>query len=368
MRVVRFDHDQVLTTAFLDLPARVYAADPHWIPPFKDAVRAQLSPEAPFFRHGEMTHFLAFEGEVPVARCSAILNSRYEEDGAPIGFIGYFEALDRPEASRAVLGEAVAWLRERGARLVRGPVNTSTYHPYRLMTEGFERGAFFLEPYNPAYYPRHWELAGFSPCRSYISSAVDAAACAQSLEREYARSLAAGYTHRTFDRARFDEELALMFDLSTRIFTGSWMWRPVAFEEFKALYAGLKGIMDPGLCFFLFKGDEPVGFLFGLPDYGPAVRAMGGSRSLLAKARFWLKRNQAPQALLKTFGVVPGRRQGANALALCHLFHRAAVERGYSRAVHALMRDDNTSLRMSERHGGETLKRYALYEYRDPIS
>lgn len=366
MRILAFENDPALMAAFLELPSRVYASDRHWIPPFKDAVREQLAPDAPIRRHGQLAHFLALEGDTPLARCSAILNTRYEEDGSPLGFIGFFDALDRPEASAAVLGEAVAWLRARGARVVRGPVNTSTYHPYRLMTEGFERGAFFLEPYNPAYYPVHWERAGFVPCRRYLSSEVDAAACAASLEREYARSVAAGYTHRTFDRARFDDELRLMYDLSTRIFEGSWMWRPLAFEEFRALYAGLQGIMDPGLCFFLYKGEEPVGFLFGVPDFAPAVRAMAGSRSIAAKVRFWLKRKRTSQVLLKTFGVVPGRRQGANALALCHLFHKAAVERGYARAVHALMRDDNTSLRMSERHGGETIKRYALYEYRDP--
>lgn len=146
MRVVRFEHDSALLAAFLDLPRRVYASDPHWIPPLKDAVRDQLAPEAPFRRHGEMVHFLAFEGAALVARCSAILNARYEEDGALLGFVGYFEALDRPEASKAVLGEAVAWLHERGARVVHALMrddNTSLRMSERHGGETIKRYALY---------------------------------------------------------------------------------------------------------------------------------------------------------------------------------------------------------------------------------
>lgn len=53
---------------------------------------------------------------------------------------------------------------------------------------------------------------------------------------------------------------------------------------------------------------------------------------------------------------------GSHALALCHLFHVAAAQRGYATTVHALMREDNTSLRMSAHRGGEPCKRYSLYQ------
>ena len=351
--------DSAFREAFIGLPYRLHRGDRAWIPPFRNAVRAQLAPDAAFTRHGDWSHFLAVDGKTPIARCSAMINRRYE-DG--LGFVGYFEAEDRYAASEAVLAAAVEWLRSRGVRTIRGPLNTSTYFPYRFMTEGFERGAFFLEPYNPPHYPAHWERFGFAPCFGYSSSLVDSASFAEGTKRHHARAMAEGYHSRPFDVSRFDADLRLMYDLSTAIFEGSWMWKPIAFEEFHGLYASMRGIMDAELCHFLFKGDEPVGFVFGLPDFAPAIRAMNGSQSLWAKLRFLMKRNQSPAALLKTFGVLPTHRNGSLALALCYLMHDAAARKGYAKTVHALMRDDNTSLRMSHRFGGETFKRYALYE------
>lgn len=348
---------------FLSLPHRLHRGDPAWVPPFRRALRAQLGPDSPFTRHGEWMHFLAYDGKEAVARCSAMINRRYAEpEGQTLGFVGYFEAQENYEASERVLRAAVDWLRERGVSRVRGPINTSTYFPYRFMTEGFERGAFFLEPYNPRYYPEHWVRFGFQACCGYSSAIVDSLSFAQGVKRHYTRAMAEGYRSRPFDPSRFDAELRLMYDLSTAIFAGSWMWRPVDFEEFRSLYAGMRGIMDPELSHFLFQGEAPVGFIFGLPDFAPAIRAMNGSQSLWAKARFLMKRKEAPVALLKTFGVLPTHRNGSLALALCHLMHDAAARKGYAKTVHSLMREDNTSLRMSERFGGAIFKRYALYE------
>lgn len=363
MQVVRGSEapegEKAFRQAFVDLPYRIQKGDPAWVPPFRNAIRAQLAPDAPFTRHGDWELFMARDGGKAVSRCAAMINHRYDAD---LGFIGYFEAVDDYAASEAVLSAAMGWLKERGVKTVRGPINTSTYFPYRFMTEGFERGAFFLEPYNPPHYPQHWERFGFAPCFGYSSSIVDSAGFAEGTKRHHARAIAAGYRSRPFDVSRFDAELRRMYDLSTAIFAGTWMWKPIAFEEFRGLYAGMRGIMDADLCHFLFHGDEPVGFVFGLPDFAPAIRAMNGSQSPWAKLRFLMKRQSAPAALLKTFGVLPTHRNGSLALALCYLMHEAASRKGYAKTVHALMRDDNTSLRMSHRFGGETFKRYALFE------
>lgn len=362
MELIRFQFHPVLLDHFVALPYRLHARDPRWIPPFRDALVAQLGPAAAIHSHGEMVHVLAFEGREPVARCSAIINHRYREEGELLGFIGYFEARDCYAAAEAVLDEALQWLRSRGIRRIRGPINGSTYQSYRFMTQGFDREPFFLEPYNPAHYPAFWERFGFQVCREYVSSVTDSHATAERLVREYRRTVGSGYTTRPFDLQRFDDDLRLMFDLSTRSFTGAWMWRPVDFPEFQEQYGGMRAILDPALCHFMFKGEEPVGFIFGLPDVGPAIRAMGGDRDWGARLRFAFNRGRARRALLKTLGVVPGRRMGSQALALCHLFHVAAAERGYAMTVHALMREDNPSLRMSDSRGGEPFKRYALYQ------
>lgn len=363
MEVVRFEHHPPLVDSFIELPYRLHAGDPRWIPPFRDAVREQLSADSTFRQHGQMVHFMAFEGKTPVARCSAMIDARYTEEDRPLGLIGYFESEERYEATEAVLSQALEWLRAKGARTVRGPINTSTYHPYRFMIEGFDQDIFFLEPYNPRYYPAFWEQFGFKACCTYFSAVVGSQECADNLTREYERVKASGLKFRPFDPACFEDELRRMYDISTTIFEGVYMWRRIAFDEFRNLYGAMKPLVVPEMSYFLMDGDTHVGFVFGMPDYGPAIRAMAGKRDGLAKARFALARRKCRVSMLKTFGVVPGRRQGANALALCYKMQAAAAEMGYAETIHALMREDNVSLRMSEKRGGKKNKRYALYQF-----
>ncbi|MEO0947416.1 MAG: hypothetical protein AAFY11_04595, partial [Cyanobacteria bacterium J06641_5] len=46
---------------FLDLPARVYANDPNWVPPLRTEIAKQLSPENSFSTYGELQAFLAVD-------------------------------------------------------------------------------------------------------------------------------------------------------------------------------------------------------------------------------------------------------------------------------------------------------------------
>jgi hypothetical protein len=81
----------------------------------------------------------------------------------------------------------------------------------------------------------------------------------------------------------------------------------------------------------------PVGFVFGLPD--------------------WAQGAQPTTAILKTYAtLVPGA--GA---ALAAAFHRAATALGFCGVIHALMHEDNSSLRHSRLLGGEVFRRYALF-------
>ena len=58
--------------AFIDLPFRIYAADPHWVPPLRAEVRELLTPgKNPFFEHAEVQLFLARRGTRVVGRISA---------------------------------------------------------------------------------------------------------------------------------------------------------------------------------------------------------------------------------------------------------------------------------------------------------
>ena len=61
--------------AFIDLPFRLYANDPNWVPPLKDEVRGLITPgKNPWFEHAEAQLFLAERDGRVVGRISAHLD------------------------------------------------------------------------------------------------------------------------------------------------------------------------------------------------------------------------------------------------------------------------------------------------------
>lgn len=369
--LVTFQFDSPHLDAFVDLPFQIYKRDKNWIPPGRDGIKMQLSRFNPWFQRGEACHFL-IPGQ---GRISAFCNrqpapdSRTPPDIAPmdpVGTLGFFECVPDFSVCQRLLEAAVGWLQDRGISTIRGPINFDTWHSYRFVTSGFEaRPPFLLEPYNPPYYPQFWERFGFQPSAHYVSNIhEDLPALAKSLRGHYEKAERSGFRFRKFDTACFDVELKLFYDLSCEIFRDNWGYRPIAFDEFAALYRPSRRLLDPGLIWFAYDPHgSPVGFLFGLPDLAAPVRAMGGRSDPLAALRFLLTRRRPETALLKTIGVVPASRGTNVGFALCYPHYRYMVEAGYRIGIHALMIQENTSRRMSETKGGRTFREYAVYEF-----
>jgi hypothetical protein len=106
--------------AFVDLPWRLYANDPNWVPPLKSEVYGLLTPgKNPFFDHAEAQYFLARRGDKVVGRISAhfdklALAQPVEQGMGPgTGNFGLFEAEDA-ETGAALIAAAEGWLKAKG--------------------------------------------------------------------------------------------------------------------------------------------------------------------------------------------------------------------------------------------------------------
>ena len=120
-------------TAFIDLPYRLYANDPNWVPPLKNEVRALLTPgDNPWFEHGEAQLFLARRAGKVVGRISAhidrlaLVQPPEQGMGPGTGNWGLFEAEDEAVAA-ALLTTAEDWLRDHGMTRSLGPLSLSIW-------------------------------------------------------------------------------------------------------------------------------------------------------------------------------------------------------------------------------------------------
>jgi hypothetical protein len=296
--------------------------------------------------------YLARQGGEPVAGLSADVADELQGVAGRCGLIGHYEAVDAG-AGIALLRRAQERLARAGCRRVLGPMNGSTWARYRLALPAqpgdpvFDPPVFFTEPQNPPEYSGHFLAAGFTAAARYESRIVTDLAAARPRARALAERVAAsGITVRPLDVERLDEEIQALFAFSETAFGGNLYYRPVAFRTFHAMYARLRGIIDPDLVRLAFnRAGRLVAFVFALPD-------------ILSQAE-----GRPTRVVLKTLATAPDARSLGLSACLTDEIHRLAQAKAYRAVIHALMHTGNDSLRVSQRYPGQVFRRYALYEW-----
>lgn len=278
-----------------------------------------------------------------LARCSAWWSQAATHAGRTCALVGHFAAID-VEQGRQLLLHVAAWLGCCGMQSVIGPIDGSTWEPYRLVVASDGSPAFPSEPRHPSHWPLCFSAAGFAPSAHYGSAewrmdAIDSDAVAR-LHARIERT--PGIRLRPFDPACSDEELVHLHRISNRAFAKALLFRPISEAEFRARYATDLARLVPELLWFVERDGEPVGYVFCLPVAG----AEHAEKTLV----------------IKTLAVAD--YPGSDGLGL--LLLRRAVEAGRAlgcqRAISALMHERNGSFRMaSHRAHGRVFRRYALF-------
>ncbi len=131
--------------AFVDFPFRLYADDPHWVPPLKGEALGLITPEKNgWYSHARAQLFLAEENGKVVGRISAHLDTLALEMepskgfGPGVGFWGLMDAVNQ-DVFRALLAAAEGWLRDQGMTRAIGPVSQSVWEEPGLWSRGSTR-------------------------------------------------------------------------------------------------------------------------------------------------------------------------------------------------------------------------------------
>lgn len=293
----------------------------------------------------------------PVARASMTVTDDLQGAPGRSGMIGHYEVVSSPSNSSAgprLLEHACRHLARSGVERVLGPMNGSTWARYRLVIDQVPTGApekahheppFLMEPWNPPDYPDHFREAGFRIRSEYVSAAVHDLTRAHPRRQEAREAIARrGIVFEPLDVERFDEGLAEIHRLSLEAFSANPLYSPLPWDDFRAMYSGVRPLLDPSLV-KLARDPEGrlVGFFFALPD--PPERGERPTR-----------------LILKTAAVTDSYRGTGLGTLLIDEPRRIALELGYDRLIHALMHVENPSARISK-HSGEIFRRYALFEW-----
>jgi GNAT superfamily N-acetyltransferase len=352
--------------AFIALPYALHRADPCWVPMLRRDARALLSRRRnAFFEHAQADYFLARRGERVVGRVAAIHNRRHNEThGDRVGFFGFFECADDPQAARALLDAAALWARGRGLDALRGPASFSINDEVGLLVEGFDAPPTLMMPHNPPRYVALLEDAGFRRVKNLFAYECRVGAVPPRLgdvERVLGRRY--GVRVRPLDLRRFAAELAHVKRLYNAAWERNWGFVPLSEAEIDQLARQLRPVVVPELALFAERDGRPIGMAVVLPDFNVALRANPSGRLVPGILRVLWRARRIERVRVLILGVLPEwRGKGIDALLHARLWAHAAA-RGVRWAEAGWILEDNHAMRNAlTRLGFSGYKTYAMYE------
>lgn len=358
--------------AFIRLPGRLAAGDPAWIEPLLIERRQFLDPSHnPFFQHADTCHWLAFDGDRPVGRISAVIDHLAPRvEGAPPGFFGMLDAR-RDDVLAALFDRTEGWLAERGARIARGPFSLSVNQTSGLLVEGFGSPPYVMMDHHDPWLGPAVERRGYVKARDLVCYEMDIAGALPDRLRRLAERDWPGLAIRSLDMRRYEEEIRTVTAIFNDAWAGNWGFIPLTEAEIDAMARELKPILDPDLVKIAEIDGSPAAFIVMLPNINEAIAGLGGRLLPFGWVRLLWR--------LKVAGVRTGRvplmgvrRAFSDTLIgktlpmrLIFALERRTRQRRMERIELSWLLEDNWPVRrLIESLGGQHSKTYRIYEKR----
>lgn len=353
---------------FVELPYRLYRADPYWVPPLRLAVKELLNTEKhPFYANAEMAGFVAQEDDRTVGRIAAILDknfNRFHEDN--IGFFGFLEMIDSQPVADALLGAARQWLEKKQVRAIQGPMSPSSNYECGLLVDGFDSSPYVMMTYNPPYYAERIERAGWHKAKdlyAYISStsAVSEKRVKQVAAHAFKKK---GVRVRSINMKKFDQEVEAVWQIYNSAWQRNWGFVPMTKEEFLAQGKEMKQILVPDLVLIGEVGDRIVGFALALPDINEALKPAKGKLFPFGLVKILYYQRLVRNLRVIALGVVEDYRTAGVAAGFYTALIDNARRLGYKDSEMSWILEDNVLMNRSlEALGAKRYKTYRIYEW-----
>ena len=354
--------------AFVTFPWTLYADDPLWVPPLIADVKKIFDPKKhPFWEHGEIKAFLARRDGRIAGRIAAIRNTAHEEfHDEKVGFFGFFESENDPEAAGALFDAVKAYMREQGLPRFRGPMNPSTNEECGFPVEGLQHPPTVMMPHGRPYYDELLKGLGLVKAKDLLAYDLFGGG---NIPERLARGAALAERKnpdvvvRPLDMKRFDEDVAKFRTVYNSAWEKNWGFVPMTDAEITHMAKELKPVVDPGLIMIAEKDGKPVGFGLALPDLNIALKHANGRLFPFGLLKMLWHKRKINRVRVLVLGVVKEyRRLGIDVIMYRDYFKYGAVK-GYDSGELSWILEDNMAIRRPlEAFGSKIYKVYRIYE------
>ena len=283
MNLIRLDpSDRHRIKQYLELPFRLYATTPQWVPPLEMDMRAVLNPKKhPFYHHGEALFLLACDDrDQPLGRLAILNNHAYNDyNQEKTAFFYMFECVNDQEVSLALFEAGFTWARSRGLTRIIGPKGFTALDGMGLLVKGFEHRPALGQPYNPAYYDELLRRVGFRTDLEVVSGYLNRdlvfpekiGRVAELVQKRHGIHARRFKTKR--ELLKFLPRLQELYNDSLVPGQGNY---PITRQDIRSMANQLLLFADPRLIKILMKSDKPIGFLLTYPDISAAIQRCKG--------------------------------------------------------------------------------------------
>ena len=363
--------------AFFEFPWTLYKDDPNWVPPLLSMRRDLLDQKKnPSWEYIQGEYFAAWRGDKIVGTIAAYINNRHNEfHKEHVGWFGAFEVYDDQEAATALLNTAAEWVKAKGYNIIRGPQTFTTHEDVGVLVDGFTRPVLLM-PYNPPYYQRLLETAGFHKVMDMYSFYLNRQGALEHGTGDRLNRLTQAVmkrnkiTVRKIDTKRLKAEFVLFKDIYNSAWDANWGFVPMTPKELDALVNSLGQFFDPEFAFFADVEGQPAGFIMAIPDFNQVLKkaaprpGVPEAVSLLRALWFWKIRPIIDTARIPLMGVKQiYRNKGVDAVLYSYVLQALMNSKHIHHSDSGWILEANENMvSIAKSFGSDIYKTHRMYE------
>lgn len=319
--------NSALRKDFINFYYNLYRDCPYAVPYLYVAEKLTLKPGSnPAFAFCEAQCFLALCDGKPAGRVAAIINHRANEHWQrKMVRFGWFDFVDDPAVSEALLKAVADWGKAKGMTEIAGPFGFEDMDREGMLVEGFDHLSTMYINYNYPYYAKHMERLGFEKDNDYVEYRVKVpevtpekfSRTAELIETRYHLEPRKFNYHDMTKGGRGRE----LFNILNITYSNLYGYSHLSDEQIDTLVNNYIKLADLNLVTCVVdteQNDKMVGFGVSFPSFSEALRKTHDGHLFpfgwwhLLKALKWHK---TPDVDLLLIGVLPEyRMKGANAI------------------------------------------------------
>jgi ribosomal protein S18 acetylase RimI-like enzyme len=353
---------------FIYLPEKVHRGEPDWLPPiYMEEWGFFNKKKNKSFRYADALLLLAYKDSKPAGRIMGLINRRYNTiNNEQHGRFCFIDCYNDREVFHALISRVEDWAKQNGMVRLVGPLGFSDKDPQGFQIEGFEYPQFIASANNSPYMVNLVENEGYVKNVDLVNYLGD---IPEELPPVYEKVLERMKNTKEYKIIGFRTKKELkpiiipVLELMNETFNEIYGFVPLEDKEKSDLAASYLPVIDPRFVKVVEKDGRLIGFVVGIPDLSPGIKACRGKLFPFGFIKVLRESKRSKKLLMLLGGVLKEYRgmgievmMGIKILQECK---RSNMDRIDS---HLVLEDNLRMRREYERIGCKVVKKFRIYQ------